>query len=318
MVADQFMQNEMIYLDATHQYFNLKKEEYTSVSRVLDRIKVPFDREGRSRQMARGIANESGITVEQAQADLLKEWDNNKDFSVDKGNYVHDGLDKYATTGKIEEGLEGPVKYMQGIFKQYYRFFPEIMLFSHEYRVAGRTDLILQRQNSKTKPVLDFIDYKTNASKGIQFDSIKRKDGEVKHYNRYFLPPFDYLEDCNYNTYSLQLSIYAFLAFMTGRYRIGKLAIIYFDNQFVPHYIAVPFLFHEARMLCEMNTTIKALPTVIGSKAPERELDPIKAEMMRRAKYPMRPEECYRSESIVSGAAGRTSEVHFEIKDDWD
>jgi hypothetical protein len=261
------------------------------------------------------MSEESGISVNQAQQEILAEWDKKSGSSLDKGNYVHDGLEKYALTGKYEEDLRESVYYMQKIFKQYYRFYPEVLLHSHKYKCAGRTDLVLQRQKNKS-PVLDFMDYKTNESKGIQFDSISRKD-VLKHYNKYLLPPFQHLEACNYIIYSLQLSVYAFMAMDTLGIRVGKLAIIFFDNSFTPTYIPVPFMYHEAELLCRSNITRKELPYVTGMKngssvyepnhpvikevekifRPEQ--DPIKLEMQRR-QYPITPKES------------------FQIKDDWD
>jgi len=312
MVADMFMQDEISFISDTHQYFNKQKEQYTSVSKVLDRIKVPFDREGISRRMAMTIAEETGVSVEQAQKELLAEWEDTKNSSLNKGNYVHDGLEDYAKTGKVWDELDKPVAFMQEIFKQYYRFYPEVTLFSHRYKVAGRTDLILQRQKSRTDPVVDFIDYKSNEKKGICFDSIGRKEGILKHSNRYFLQPFDYLENCNYNIYSLQLSIYAFLAMELGDIRIGKLGIVFIDNFFNPTYIPVPFMYHEAKILCELNLVIAKplpdkdiFPILIHDETPITELD--KGRIMVKDKmdsinkqYPMTPGEA------------------FQIKDDWD
>lgn len=302
MVADMFMQDEITFNEKTHQYFNKDGVEYASVSRCLKNLQVPFDREGMSRRIAQSISADTGVTVEQAQKELLAEWDDKKDSSINKGNYVHDGLEDYAKTGKVWELLEVPVAYMQAIFKQYYRFYPEVLLYSHKYKVAGRTDLILQRQKSRI-PVYDITDYKSNESKGIVFDSIGRKEAELKHYNRYLLPPLDYIEACNYVIYALQLSVYAFLLLDRGNCKIGKLAIIFFDNEFKPTYIPVPFMYHEAKIICEHNLILKPLPTVSGS-VDLKSLDPIRQEMERR-KYPMRPEECFKKDELT-------------IKDDWD
>jgi hypothetical protein len=312
VASDMFLQDEIIYQDKTHQYFNKQGIEYTGVTKLLKSIQVPFDRQGVSLMMAKSIAEESGISTEQAQRELLADWDKTSNSSLDKGNYVHDGLEKYALTGKYEEDLAESVHYMQNIFKQYYRFYPEVLLHSHKYKTAGRTDLVLQRQKNKS-PVLDFMDYKTNESKGIQFDSISRKD-VVKHYNKYLLPPFDHLEACNYIIYSLQLSVYAFMAMDTLGIRVGKLAIIFFDNSFVPTYIPVPFMYHEAELLCQLNITRKELPYVpdyirdhniqtgwptLDQFNKRDETDPIKLEMQRR-QQPM------------------TIKESFQIKDDWD
>lgn len=263
MVTDVFQQDQIIFKEDTHQYFNQKHEEYQSVSSLLKGIKVPFDRQGISYAMAIKEAGEKGISVELAQKEILAGWDKTKDSSIDKGNYVHDGLENYAKKGIVDPKIQKPIGYMRSIFKECYRFYPEVMLYSHRYMVAGRTDIVLQRQKSK-RPVFDFLDYKTNESKGIQFDSVSRKDGVVKHFNKYFLPPFDYLEDCNYVNYSLQLSVYAFMAMDTLGMRIGKLGIVFVGNDFETSYIPVPFMMHEAKILCERNIRKKELPQQIN------------------------------------------------------
>lgn len=292
MVGDIFQQDEIIFKEDTHQYFNRKNEEYKSVSSLLKGIQVPFDRSGISRAIAIKEASSSGVSVDEAQSAILSSWDKTKDSSIDKGNYVHNGLEDYAKKGIIDPKLEKPIVFMQSLFRDYYRFYPEVMLFSHAVRIAGRTDLVLQRQKSKD-PVFDFIDYKTNESKGIRFDSISRKEGQVKHFNKYFLPPFDYLEDCNYTSYSLQLSIYAYLAMSTLKLRIGKLGIVFIGNDFEASYIPVPFMMHEAKLICENSLNLKRLDD------------------FRR--YPMTPEESFQKLIVIED---RPREINFT--DDWE
>jgi hypothetical protein len=258
---DLFLSSEIVYQDKTHQYFNLEGVEYKSVSRALNGIKVPFDRMKMSGIMANKIAMEQGISVEKAQEGLLKQWDKKKDDSIDKGNYVHDSMERYSLSGKYDEEMKDAVMFLQDILKDYYRFYPEVIIHSHTYRMAGRTDMALQRQNSKV-PVIDFLDYKSNSEKGIQFDSIGRKTIPIRHYNKFFLPPFDYLEDCNYTLYALQLSIYAFMAIERLGIKVGKLAILFVDNDFQPSLIPIPFMYQEAKMICEMNIQTKQLPKV--------------------------------------------------------
>jgi hypothetical protein len=256
---DPFLQNEIIYRDDTHQYFNLKQEEYKSVSRALKGIQVPFNSGQMSAIMAKKIAFETGISEKQAQQELLAEWESKKDGSIDKGNYVHDSLERYAIKGTCDDEMKEATEFLLKILKEHYRYFPETIIHSHTYKMAGRTDLALMRQKSKV-PILDFIDYKSNIEKGIQFDSINRKTDPLRHYNRFLLPPFDYLEDCNYNTYSLQLSIYAFMAMERLHVKIGRLGILFIDNDFKPSLIPVPFMYQEAKAICEMNIQLKALP----------------------------------------------------------
>lgn len=259
---DPFFQNEIVYHSDTHQYFNVEGEEYKSVTRALAGIKVPFDSARMSFVMAGKYAAEHGISEAQAQKEILASWEGKKDRSIDKGNYVHDSFERYTLNGKYDEEMTEAIQFLKKILLEHYRYYPETIIHSHKYKMAGRTDLALMRQKSKN-PVLDFYDYKSNIEKGIQFDSIGRKDEPIKHYNRFLLPPFEYLEDCNYTIYSLQLSVYAFMAIDSNPdLRIGRLGIIFVDNDFKPSMIPVPFMYQEAKMICEMNITRKALPTM--------------------------------------------------------
>jgi len=74
------------------------------------------------------------------------------------------------------------------------------------------------------------------------------------------LPPFDHLEDCNYIHYSLQLSMYAFMSQLTWGCRIGKLAILYIDNDLKLNIYPIPYMRLEAKLLLEHNATLKQLP----------------------------------------------------------
>lgn len=257
---DPFLQSEIVYQDDTHEYFNLEKEEYKSVTRALKGIQVPFDSARMSSIMAGKYATEHGITEAQAQKEILASWEEKKDNSIVKGNYVHDSFERYTLKGTYDDEMADAVMFLKQILLEHYRFYPEVIIHSHKYKMAGRTDLALMRLKSND-PVFDFYDYKSNIEKGIQFDSINRNKFPIKHYNRFLLPPFQYLEDCNYTIYSLQLSVYAFMALDSNpNIRIGRLGIIFVDNDFKPSMIPVPFMYQEAKMICEMNITRKALP----------------------------------------------------------
>jgi hypothetical protein len=209
--------------------------------------------------MAIQLSQDTGISVQQAQQDILDGWKETVDSSINRGEYVHDAFERYAIKGEVEEDMKKPIAYLSELLKNYYRYYPEQLLYSHNHKVAGRTDMVLQRQKSKN-PIYDLLDYKSNESKGIVFDSIRRKSLPWKHINKYFLAPFDYLEDCNYTRYAFQLSIYAFLMMTRLNFKIGKLWILFVDNDFDIHYYPVPFMYQEAKMICELNTSRKQLP----------------------------------------------------------
>ena len=260
-MADLFRTDEIIYYDNDHTYWNLQDQQYTSVTRLIKSIKMPFDDKKISSMMASSLAKETGMSQQEAQKEILNDWKQKKESSIVRGEYVHESFERYLTDGTYDPEMKKPVIFLSEILKEYHRYFPEKLLFSHAHRTAGRCDLILKRQRSKD-PVYDIIDHKSNESKGIVYDSVGRKNVIPRHYNRYFLPPFDHLEDCNYTEYCLQLSIYAFLAMNELKIRIGKLNIIFVDNDFIPHCIPAPFMYHEAKLLCELNIQRIKLPVI--------------------------------------------------------
>jgi hypothetical protein len=264
---DIFMGSEIIYDPNKHAYTNQAGIVYKSVSRLIDSIQIPFDDHKMAGIMADYAAEKDGISVVEARKIILDDWKERKDSSIKRGDFVHDAFERFLMKGTFEPEMKKPLAYLSEMLKEYYRYYPEQIVYSHDHQVAGRTDLIMQRQKSKN-PVFDLMDYKSNEAKGIVFDSVNRKNAQIKHYNKYFLPPFDHLEDCNYIRYSFQLSIYAFLAMSRLGIRIGKLGILFVDNDFEPHYYPVPFMYHEAKILCELNMTRKELPSIDNTLSP--------------------------------------------------
>jgi len=252
MVDNIFNKDDSVYFkEDTHQYFTKFGEELASTTRVIGKVKMHFDRQGISLAMAKGDKSE--------QKKILAQWDEKRDSSIDRGNWIHDNLEKYLLTGEIDPKLNDVVTQLNPIFKEGYRYYPEALIHSMEYMVSGMSDLVVQRQRSKDT-VFDFYDYKTNESKGIEYDSVSRKKIPYKHYNRFLLPPLDHLEDCNFNHYALQLSVYAFMSQITWGIKIGRMAILFVDNHLKLHKIPVPYMKYEAQALLEHHKSLKPLP----------------------------------------------------------
>lgn len=249
-----FKPNGFITLDEEkHEYTDTEGLKYTSLSRVLNTIKIPFDKEGVSAKMANGDKEKQKI--------LLQSWDDTRDKSIYHGNRIHKGLEDYFNAKPIQdESLYTLAQNFSAELKGYEKIFPETILYRKEEMIAGTTDLMLQRQRSNG--FVDFFDYKTNLEKGIYFDSISRKDGVVKHYNKKLLTPLSHLEDCNYNFYALQLSGYAYMAETTYGLIPGKLFIVYiymtkdgYDYRMIP----VPYMKFEIKILFDSFKDLKQI-----------------------------------------------------------
>lgn len=237
-----------------HRYTDVSGAEYKSVSKVLNSIEIPFDRQGISLRMAQGNKIR--------QTEILAEWDAKLESSHVWGNWVHDNLESYHKLGTCDEKIKPAVQRIKPLYDNYHQVYTEVLLSDVESKVAGQTDLVVQRQRSANS-LYDFYDYKSNEQKGIEFDSIRRKRDPWQHYNKFFLSPLDHLEDCNYNRYALQLSLYAYIAQKQYGIRIGRLALIFIDKELQVQVHPIAYLRFEAEALLKhANKALKPLPQV--------------------------------------------------------
>jgi ATP-dependent exoDNAse (exonuclease V) beta subunit len=94
-------------------------------------------------------------------------------------------------------------------------------LFLHDYEIAGTSDLIYEREK-------DFIvaDFKTNKKYRFSND-----------FNDYFKAPIEHLTYCEFNTYALQLSLYAYMYEQKTGKKCNKLVTLYLEeDNWIPHH----------------------------------------------------------------------------------
>jgi len=192
-----------------HCYRNIHtNEEYTSATTLIGKFKKKFDVEF----FAKKTADKEGITVEEVKA----KWKKINSDSKVRGSSIHSAIDEYNKTGEkpqefkdILDSLESLKLYDRSIAKC------EELVYNHNYRLAGTADCIEDLGST-----FNVYDYKTN-----------KKFNLYSQYNSFFLDPISHLSDCEYNAYSLQLSLYAYMyQSMTGK-RVGKLGIAYLDSE---------------------------------------------------------------------------------------
>lgn len=220
-----------------HAYTNkLTGRPYLSVSRFIDLFAEKFDKEN----ISKAVAKKRGVS----QATILAEWDKTRDDAIDHGNRLHDALELYDKTTHIDPSnydIKDIIISIASMYKDYYRKSLEQRLCSDKYEICGTTDKLL-KLTSHPRSLVDIDDYKTNLSKGIQYHS---------KYNKYLLGPLSHLQDCNYNRYSIQLSMYAYMyEEMTGL-RVRKLSILFIPGQDLLAYrrIPVPYMKKEVEAM---------------------------------------------------------------------
>lgn len=212
-----------------HIYTDNNGVEYKSVSKLIELVKPKFDREN----ISKAVAKKRGISQEE----VLAEWDKKRDDAANHGTNIHNNLEYYEKYGKSQEGSEDLSPIMQSILSEYSGYkkvYQELCIYNEEFKIAGTSDKVMVKSLHKDAPI-HLADYKTNVQKGIVFDS---------EYNKYLSYPLSHLQDVNFNHYSLQLSIYAYMLELLTKRRIGTLNIHYipFENPLSHRLIPVNYL----------------------------------------------------------------------------
>jgi hypothetical protein len=225
----------------THRYKRRDTGEIlTSVTQKIDTIKIPFNTYEESVKYAK----KHGRTPEY----WRNQWENIKNVSLKRGNDIHDELEESTTTlstkgsGTANFSKRDIINCLNGnivtrkdlkntpLEKKYpeiyedlikeiengWNIYSEILVYNLVYSIAGLIDLPLIKGNK-----LKIKDWKTNKD-DLKFTSgYFKKNNGIKtdiwvEQDKRFLKPLNYIQDCKGNVYTLQLSLYAYLAETVG------------------------------------------------------------------------------------------------------
>ncbi len=215
---------EVQYDDAKHRYY-LNNQTYTSATQLIEKFKNHFDTEERSQWMSHRYGN----TPEY----WRNKWKVENSTSLVRGNKIHNreekklyskGYDLLPYPVPVQERISDPVYYNlpDGVY-------PEMKLWRHDCRIAGRTDkaiirtLPYRRGIDPIDRVMDIDDYKTN--KKLRTESFQNSRGEYTM----MLGPLSHLMDCEMVHYTLQLSLYQYMGEYHG-FLPGKRRIIHYPH----------------------------------------------------------------------------------------
>ena len=214
----------IVFNAADHSYKSIDAEgiDWISVTSLLSNFKKPFDAE----KIAASVTKKSrskwfGIPPEK----ILELWKAEADRATTLGTFYHNQREAdLCSLSSIElEGIPIPIykPIEEGALKKAPEqkltdgIYPEHMVYLKSAGICGQSDLV-EVVNSK----VNIIDYKTN--KEIKKESFKNWEGisdKMQH-------PVSHLDDCNFNHYALQLSIYMYIILKHNRkLRAGKIYI---------------------------------------------------------------------------------------------
>ena len=129
--------------------------------------------------------------------DLIDSWKKAADY----GTLVHEELENqinFKTPVKEKKSFQGIEWLKQYIVKSNFDIYSEAIVYSQELRLAGTIDLLLFDKYYGTYNILYW-----KTSKRISHNAFKKKKGNHEITSN--------IDDCNFNHYALQLSLYRYI-----------------------------------------------------------------------------------------------------------
>lgn len=213
------------FLPQEHKYVSIDPNEsinWTSVTSVISKFKEHFDADAIAEKSSK---NKKSKWYGMKPDDIKNAWKSESDRAITLGTWYHnqresdildcstinrDGLDLKIVRSIEIDGLKtAPNQKLQdGIY-------PEHFVYLKSAGICGQSDRV-EIVNGR----VDIYDYKTN--KEIKKESYKNWEGISKK----MLYPVSHLDDCNYNHYALQLSIYMYIILKHNpKLKPGKLCL---------------------------------------------------------------------------------------------
>lgn len=209
----------VIFDEESHTYTNIHtNRNYKSVTTLLGDYKSHFDSDAHATR----ISKREGVTKEF----ILEMWEAETKKATDKGTKIHKIMEDYVKSSTKLEGFDNLYTSYDSTVNEfvgkYNNILSEQLLFHNDYEIAGTADLIFEKSNT-------FIvgDFKTN--KKFRFKS---------DFNDYFKAPINHLMYCEFNSYALQLSIYAYMHELLSKKVCNGLLIFYMQNtKWIPYHV---------------------------------------------------------------------------------
>lgn len=210
------------FIPDQHQYISLVPDDrkWISVTTLIGMLKEPFDQlETATKCSTRKPGRWPNKWYRVPVKEIVAAWEGESNRSTELGTWYH-----YTKEQELYYSDQG-VQVVQPILfngnkvasdqKLSEGIYPEHLVYLDSAGICGQVD-----KPEVIKGVLNIDDYKTN--KEIKRQGFTNWEGISKK----FLKPVQHLDDCEFNTYSLQLSMYAYIILRHNpTLTLGKLTI---------------------------------------------------------------------------------------------
>jgi len=206
MIENILNKSKLISLEEKSHTYTLSNSniKFQSVTEFIHKFFKPFDEKKIAKKLTSTHPKYKGIST----AELINSWNKRRD----RGTLVHKQIERFIEileknkklskeeTHSLDPKTKQGVHFLQKhCIKESNILAPEVIIYSEELKIAGTIDLIIF---NKQKKYISLVDWKTN--KQINQTSFNSKQKGIKE-------PVKNIDDCNFNHYTLQLSIYQYI-----------------------------------------------------------------------------------------------------------
>jgi len=202
-----------------------------SVTGLVNTVKEPFD----ENKWAGIKAKEFGCSPEE----MKLVWKKNNQMATYQGSTLHNYIDNfYQNKVKpynrvLAESILGQTlhemmhKNLKLLVKQFNNFYSD----TSEYILPIKNEFVVgDLGDTRICGMLDMLAYNTLTDQFEIFDfKTNKRFSEISEFGKKLLPPVNHLDECEFNIYSLQLSLYRLFIQKYTDIKIDKLKIVWFS-----------------------------------------------------------------------------------------
>jgi hypothetical protein len=212
------------FIEDVHKYFTADERELISVSAKVDGLKQKKD----WYEIARKYAKKNGETAEYWQAKWKEKGEKSRTVgtlfhSIEEDKIINNGFEFMGKpldvkTCSFQDGVKWsiPINNLEDN-----TIYPELMIYDMDAMVCGQSDKVITRKGK-----IYIYDYKTDEKIETKAYSSPFVEAEK------LLAPCSHLDNCNYNLYSLKMSMYMYMLWKQNKhFGIGDLVIEHVNLQ---------------------------------------------------------------------------------------
>jgi len=214
--------NNVVFTENGHTY-TIEGKPATSVTTFIGKFKKPFERDF----WAHRTAQKENVELQ----DILDKWDSISLRACNKGSKFHAFAENYINNKILPNSIydfDIDIEAYNKIESHFLKFYEEskenLIPISSELCVGssklGICGMVDQLYYSNTVEGLVIFDWKTN-----------KKLNTTNRFDNWMLDPISHLPECEFTTYSLQLSLYRYIIELETNLEIKDCYIVWFNEK---------------------------------------------------------------------------------------